>query len=110
MDSADLAILSKLARLGQRKQVCLQWIPLHVGVPRKEAADELAGRGSDLFNPSSPVLIHSSSRAHETALACFRSDHLRSVTFLHEVKSFFTCPCSLPASPAHLLYCWGISL
>ncbi|GFX31762.1 uncharacterized protein TNCV_170951 [Trichonephila clavipes] len=51
-----------------------------------------------------------SSRAHQTVLARFRSGHLRSMTFVQEVKSFFICPCSLPASPAHLLDCWGISL
>ncbi|GFW04511.1 uncharacterized protein TNCV_878801 [Trichonephila clavipes] len=51
-----------------------------------------------------------SSRAHQTALARFRSDHLRSMTFVQGVKSFFTCPCSLLASPAPLLDCWGISL
>ncbi|GFV90691.1 uncharacterized protein TNCV_2224071 [Trichonephila clavipes] len=50
------------------------------------------------------------SRAHQTVLARFRSGHLRSMTFVQEVKSFFTCPCSLPASPAHFLDCWGISL
>ncbi|PRD36687.1 UNVERIFIED_CONTAM: hypothetical protein NCL1_07822 [Trichonephila clavipes] len=33
MDSTGLDITSKLTRLGQRKQVCLQWIPSHVGVP-----------------------------------------------------------------------------
>ncbi|GFY15619.1 uncharacterized protein TNCV_1282671 [Trichonephila clavipes] len=50
------------------------------------------------------------SRAHQTALVRFRTGHLRSMTFVRGVKSFFTCPCSLPASPAHLLDCWGISL
>ncbi|GFU31192.1 hypothetical protein TNCV_1741911 [Trichonephila clavipes] len=32
------------------------------------------------------------------------------MTFVQGVRSFFTCPCSLLASPAHLLDCWGISL
>ncbi|GFV79399.1 uncharacterized protein TNCV_1903711 [Trichonephila clavipes] len=51
-----------------------------------------------------------SSRAHQTALARLRSGHLRSMIFVQGVKSFFTCPCSLLASPAHFLDCWGISL
>ncbi|GFT34565.1 uncharacterized protein TNCV_4125231 [Trichonephila clavipes] len=145
MDSTGLDILYKLVRLGQRKEVCLQWIPSHVGVPGNKATDELAGRGCDLPNPSTTVLTHTeihsfqrnkmnltwrnppahhcyaakspglsiqcrSSRAHQTALARLRSGHLRSMTLVQGVKCFFTCPCSLLASPAHLLDCWGISL
>ncbi|GFW56687.1 uncharacterized protein TNCV_4067671 [Trichonephila clavipes] len=104
MDSTGLDILSKLVRLGQRKPVCLQWIPSHVDVPGNEATDELAAKSPDLS------IQCRSSRAHQTALACLRSGHLRSMTFVQGVKSFFTCPSSLPASPAHLLDCWGISL
>ncbi|GFY28337.1 uncharacterized protein TNCV_4396691 [Trichonephila clavipes] len=85
-----LDILSKLVRLGPRKQVCFQWIPSHVGVSGYEAA----GAGW----------------AHQTALASVRSGHLRNMTLVQGIKSFFTCPCSLLASPAHLLDCWGISL
>ncbi|GFV44738.1 uncharacterized protein TNCV_562891 [Trichonephila clavipes] len=48
--------------------------------------------------------------ANISVLARLRSGHLRSMTFVQGVKSFFACPCSLLASPAHLLDCWGISL
>ncbi|GFV92617.1 RNase H domain-containing protein [Trichonephila clavipes] len=104
MDSTGLDNLSKLVRLGQRKHVCLHWIPSHVGEPGNEAADERAAKSPGLS------IQCRSSRAHQTALTRLTSDHLRSMTFVQGLKSFFTCPCSLLASPTHLLDCWGISL
>ncbi|GFV40254.1 uncharacterized protein TNCV_1444071 [Trichonephila clavipes] len=51
-----------------------------------------------------------SSRAHQMALARFRSGHLRSMTCAGGKVFLYIYPCSLPASPAHLLDYWGASL
>ncbi|GFV04564.1 RNase H domain-containing protein [Trichonephila clavipes] len=115
MDRTGLDSISKLVRLGQRKQVCLQWIPSHVGVPGNESSNK--------FDLKKPPALHwyaakspglslqcRSSKVHQMALACFRTGHLRNMTFVQREKSFFTCPCSLPASPAYLLDCWSIFL
>ncbi|GFW34048.1 hypothetical protein TNCV_287321 [Trichonephila clavipes] len=52
-------IITKLARLCQRKHARLQWIPSNVDVFENEAAHELVGWGCDLPNPSSSVASHS---------------------------------------------------
>ncbi|GFU92379.1 nup43 [Trichonephila clavipes] len=67
MDCTGKDIISKLARLGQRKQGCLQWIPSHVAVPGNEAPYEMAGTGCDLPNPRSSVLSHSEIHYHQTS-------------------------------------------
>ncbi|GFU73701.1 putative RNA-directed DNA polymerase from transposon BS [Trichonephila clavipes] len=89
MDSTGLDILCKLVRLGQRKQVCLQWIPSHVGVPGNEAADELAGRGSDLPNPRSTVLTHTeihSFQRNKMNLTCQMNSLAASVTLTYSAS------------------------
>ncbi|GFV64117.1 hypothetical protein TNCV_1281141 [Trichonephila clavipes] len=48
-----------IKRKAKRKQVCLQWISLHVGVPGDETTDEQADRGWYLLDPSSPILSQS---------------------------------------------------
>ncbi|GFU28423.1 RNase H domain-containing protein [Trichonephila clavipes] len=56
VDSSGLDILFKFGRLGQRKQVCLQWNPSHVSVSGNEATDELVGRDCDF--PLTPVPLY----------------------------------------------------
>ncbi|GFV34094.1 hypothetical protein TNCV_3630591 [Trichonephila clavipes] len=75
MDSIGQDILSKLVWLSQRKQVCLQWIPSHVGMPGNEAADELAGRN---FRYALPVTV--SDEAGTVAIYQNSSDAVNIIT------------------------------
>ncbi|GBM24264.1 hypothetical protein AVEN_22591-1 [Araneus ventricosus] len=48
-------------------------------------------------------------RSAQTALARLRSGHIKSLRFIDKEKTFSSCPCSCPASPAHIIDCIGTS-
>ncbi|GBN73126.1 hypothetical protein AVEN_171914-1 [Araneus ventricosus] len=48
-------------------------------------------------------------RCAQTALARLRSGHIKSLKFIDKEKTFSSCPCSCPASPAHIIDCIGAS-
>ncbi|GBN07451.1 hypothetical protein AVEN_124023-1 [Araneus ventricosus] len=49
------------------------------------------------------------SQSAQTALARLRSDHIKSLKFVDKEKTSSSCPCSCPASPAHVIDCIGAS-
>ncbi|GBO08654.1 hypothetical protein AVEN_52717-1 [Araneus ventricosus] len=54
--------------------------------------------------------LHSvGTRSAQTALARLRSGHIKSLKFIDKEKTFSSCPCSCPASPAHIIDCIGAS-
>ncbi|GBL96887.1 hypothetical protein AVEN_21123-1 [Araneus ventricosus] len=48
-------------------------------------------------------------RSAQSALARLRSGHIKSLKFIDKEKTFSSCPCSCPASPAHIIDCIGAS-
>ncbi|GBO28440.1 hypothetical protein AVEN_114644-1 [Araneus ventricosus] len=48
-------------------------------------------------------------RSAQAALARLRSGHIKSLKFIDKEKTFSSCPCSCPASPAHIINCIGAS-
>ncbi|GBM94865.1 hypothetical protein AVEN_210626-1 [Araneus ventricosus] len=48
-------------------------------------------------------------RSAQTALARLRSGHIKSLKFIDKEKTFSSCPCSCPASPAHIIDYIGAS-
>ncbi|GBN46508.1 hypothetical protein AVEN_232418-1 [Araneus ventricosus] len=48
-------------------------------------------------------------RSAQTALARLCSGHIKSLKFIDKEKTFSSCPCSCPASPAHIIDCIGAS-
>ncbi|GBO01818.1 hypothetical protein AVEN_271273-1 [Araneus ventricosus] len=48
-------------------------------------------------------------RSAQTALTRLRSGHIKSLKFIDKEKTSSSCPCSCPASPAHIIDCIGAS-
>ncbi|GBN72539.1 hypothetical protein AVEN_37131-1 [Araneus ventricosus] len=48
-------------------------------------------------------------RSAQTALARLRSGHIKSLKFVDKEKTYSSCPCSCPASLAHVIDCIGAS-
>ncbi|GBO30897.1 hypothetical protein AVEN_113542-1 [Araneus ventricosus] len=48
-------------------------------------------------------------RSAQTALARLRSGHIKSLKFVDKEKTYSSCPCSCPASPANVIDCIGAS-
>ncbi|GBN17810.1 hypothetical protein AVEN_95687-1 [Araneus ventricosus] len=48
-------------------------------------------------------------RSGQTAFARLRSGHIKSLKFIDKEKTFSSCPCSCPASPAHIIDYIGAS-
>ncbi|GBO22165.1 hypothetical protein AVEN_176620-1 [Araneus ventricosus] len=48
-------------------------------------------------------------RSAQTALARLHSGHTKSLKFVNKEKTYSSCPCSCPASPAHVIDCIGAS-
>ncbi|GBM94504.1 hypothetical protein AVEN_192992-1, partial [Araneus ventricosus] len=46
-------------------------------------------------------------RSAQTALARLCSGHIKSLKFVDKEKTYSSCPCSCPASPAHVIDCIG---
>ncbi|GBM30267.1 Alpha-(1,3)-fucosyltransferase C [Araneus ventricosus] len=48
-------------------------------------------------------------RSAQTVLARLRSGHIKSLKFVDKEKTYSSCPCSCPASPAYVIDCIGAS-
>ncbi|GBO29363.1 hypothetical protein AVEN_242392-1 [Araneus ventricosus] len=49
-------------------------------------------------------------RSAQTSLARLRSGYIKSLKFVDKEKTYSSCPCSCPASPAHVIDCIGASV
>ncbi|GBN51394.1 hypothetical protein AVEN_74477-1 [Araneus ventricosus] len=60
-------------------------------------------------NRPGPSLQSVGTRSAQTALARLRSGPIKSLKFINKENTFSSCPCSCPASPAHIIDCIGAS-
>ncbi|GFT05201.1 uncharacterized protein NPIL_32981 [Nephila pilipes] len=55
------------------------------------------------------VWLYRPNASVQTALTRLRTGHIKSLKFVDKEKTCSSCPCSRPASPAHLIDCIGTS-
>ncbi|GBM19200.1 hypothetical protein AVEN_79910-1 [Araneus ventricosus] len=53
--------------------------------------------------------VSDGTRSAHTALARLRSGHIKRLKFVDKEKTYSSCPCPSPASPAHVIDCIGDS-
>ncbi|GBN64175.1 hypothetical protein AVEN_163283-1 [Araneus ventricosus] len=71
----------------------------------------LLGKSLPHTNGNRPGLSLQSegTRSAQAALARLRSGHIKSLKFVDKEKTYSSCPCSCPASPALVIDCIGAS-
>ncbi|GBM34989.1 hypothetical protein AVEN_240354-1 [Araneus ventricosus] len=65
--------------------------------------------GQEAGNRPGLCLQSVGTRSAQNALARLRSGHIKSLKFIDRENTFSSCPCSYPASPAHIIDCIGAS-
>ncbi|GBM22472.1 hypothetical protein AVEN_201403-1 [Araneus ventricosus] len=135
-EKTDQESISKIVSLSQKSRVCIQWIPSHFGVFGYEGSALPSAASGELFaskistihrakenstwkvrsahewyagNRPGVSLQSEGTRSAQSALARFRSGHIKSLKFVDKEKTYSSCPCSCPASPAHVIDCIGAS-
>jgi len=71
LENHQLPDLSKvLSRMSQTRQVALQWIPAHCGIPGNEKADELAKLGAECVQHKNHISFKEKTTTIKAAMRC----------------------------------------